>query len=436
MSPELIGVLGLLVMFVGLALGFHIGIILAITGFAGFVALAGFAKSLSLLTTTPYYTTTNYGFIALPMFIFMGELVFQGGIGTLLYSAASKWLGRLHGGLAMATVSSCAFFAALSGDSLSASATFGKIALPEMTRYNYDSKFACGAIAGAAGLAVLIPPSGVMILYCIFTEVSLGKLLIAGVIPGIMSAIIYMALIYFRVRLKPSLGPLSTEVALWKEKLIALGYIAPVAVVMVVMLGGIYLGVFSPIEAAAIGAFTVLVEVVVLKKLSLTTLRTAMVNVAKTTAMIFWVIIGAMIFSKFLVLSGLPDALSVFISGLPVPNLVILIIILLIYIALGCFMSVVAMLAITLPIFFPLLTGLGFDGVWLGILIVLEVEMAAITPPIGMNVYVLKATVGDLVSTGGIFRGVVPFFLADILILAILVAFPQISLWLPSTMFQ
>jgi len=236
--------------------------------------------------------------------------------------------------------------------------------------------------------------------------------------------------------LNPNIGPPTTEPVTWKERFVSVTWLAPILIILVVMFGGIYLGVFSPIEAAAVGAFTVFIVVLARRSLKMSAFKASMANMARTSAMIFLVIIGAMIFNKFLVLSGVPDALSAFVSSLPVPRLVILVIVLIIYIILGMFMNVPAMLAITLPIFFPLLNGLGYDGVFLGILIVLEVEMAAISPPLAMNVYVLKAVVGDLVSLGGIFRGILPFLLVDIFICVLLVAFPQISLWLPSTMFK
>jgi tripartite ATP-independent transporter DctM subunit len=305
-----------------------------------------------------------------------------------------------------------------------------------MMHHNYDSRLAAGVVAASGTLAVLIPPSGVMVIYCIFTEVSLGGMMMAGIIPGFLSALIYMVMIYVRVRLNPHLGPRSTEVVPWKERLLATRWLTPIAVIMIVMLGGIYLGIFSPVEAGAVGAFTVLVVVLARRSLSLTALRTGLTNAAETSAMIFFVVIGAMIFGKFIALSGLPDLLLAFVTGLTVPPVGILVVILLVYIVLGCVMDVPSMMCITLPMFYPLLHGLGFEDLWVGILIIKIVEIASITPPIGMNVYVLKGVVGDVVSLGGLFQGIIPFFIMDILTLAVLVAFPQISLWLPSMMYQ
>jgi tripartite ATP-independent transporter DctM subunit len=436
LSPETLGVVGILAMIAGLFLGVHIGIVLGGVGLLGCIVIAGFAKGIGLLASTAYFTVSNYGFIALPMFIMMGEFAFQGEIGSLLYTAVSKWMGHRYGGLAMATTVANAMFATIAGDSLSATATFGKIAIPEMIRYKYDKVFACGVVASAGCLAVLIPPSGVMILYCIFTSVSLGRLMMAGFIPGIISTIIYMSYIYTKVRLNPGMAPRSSEISSWRERFRVIKWIIPLAVVMIVMFGGIYTGIFSPIEAGAIGAFTVLILNLARGTFSLSKYAAAMANVARTTAMIFLVIIGAMIFSKFLVLAGIPDLVLTAITSLHMSKYVVLFIIIVLYLIMGCFMTVPAMLAVSLPLFFPLAEGLGFNGVWFGIIIVLMCEIAALTPPVGLNVYVLKAVVGDLVPTGGIFRGIVPFFFLNLIIVAILIAFPQLSLWLPSMMFK
>ena len=435
LSPELVGVLGIIVLFLGLSMGFHIGVTLAGVGFLGFVALMGFHKSLGMLTTTPYYTVADYSFIVLPLFLLMGEFAFQGGIGQLLYKAAAKWLGRIYGGLAMATTASAALFSSLTGSSLATAATFSKLAVPEMMALNFDKKLACGVVAASGSLAALIPPSGLMVLFSVFTEVSLGKLFIAGIFPGILSAMIYICMIYFRVRMDPSSGPRTTDIASFKEKVLILRWLAPVGIVVVVMLGGIYGGIFSPIEAGAVGAFTVFIVVVARRSLSLAAMKTSLMNAARTSAMIFFLVIGSIIFGKFLVISGLPDTLLTFVKDLAVPRIFILVSVLLLYTVLGTFLDVVAMLAITLPTFFPLLHGLGFDGIWIGILTIKMIEIAAITPPIGLNVYVVKGVVGDVINLRDLFQGILPFFAMDVLTLAILVAFPQISLWLPSKMF-
>ena len=436
LSPELLGILGFFFMFVLLAMGLHIGISLGVIGFIGCAIMLGFSKSLSMLVTTPYYVVANYAFIVLPMFIFMGEMAFQGGIGILLYKAAAKWLGRLHGGLAMATTAAAAAFGAITGSTLAAAATFGKLAIPEMKRHNYDAKLSAGVVAASGTLAVLIPPSGIMVLYSILTDVSLGKIMIAGIIPGFMSATIYMVMIYFRVRLNPRLGPRSTEIVSWKERFSSVRWLTPVAVVMIAMLGGIYTGVFTPIEAGSVGAFVVFVVVLARRSITPSMLVTTLANTIRASSMIGLVIVGAMVFGRFLMLTDLPEALLAFVTGLAIPPVGVLVVILLIYVVLGCIMDVPAMIVITVPMFYPLLHGLGLDDIWVAVLIIKIVEIAAITPPIGLNVYVLKGVVGDAVSVGDIFRGILPFFVMDILTLALLVAVPKITVWLPSMMFK
>lgn len=436
LSPELIGILGFLAMFVLLAIGIHIGVSLGMVGLIGCGIMLGFSRSISLLVTTPYYVVADYNFIVLPMFILMGEMAFQGGIGILLYRAASKWLGRLHGGLAMATTAASAALGAITGSSLAATATFGKMALPEMRRHNYDDSLSAGVVAASGTLAVMIPPSGIMVLYTILAPVSLGKLMIAGVIPGFISAFIYMVMIYTRVRLNPQLGPRSTEMVSWKDRFASIRWLTPVLIVMLAMLGGIYVGIFSPIEAGAVGAFTVFLVVMARRSLSLSQLMSTLVNTVRASAMIGLVIVGAMVFGRFLMLTELPDALTVFVSSLQISPVAILCVVLAIYIVLGCIMDVPAMIVITVPIFYPVLHGLGLDDIWVAILIIKIVEIAAVTPPIGLNVYVLKGVVGDDVTVGSIFRGIIPFFIMDVLTLVLLVAVPQIALWLPSTMFD
>ena len=436
LSPEIIGILGFLAMFVLLAFGIHIGISLGVIGFIGCGIMLGFSRSLSLLVTTPYYVVADYSFIVLPMFILMGEMAFQGGIGILLYMAASKWLGRLHGGLAMATTAASAALGAITGSSLAATATFGKMALPEMRRHNYEDSLSAGVVAASGTLAVMIPPSGIMVLYTILAPVSLGKLMIAGVIPGFISALIYMVMIYTRVRLNPQLGPRSTELVTWKERFASIRWLTPVLIVMIAMLGGIYVGIFSPIEAGAVGAFTVFIVVMARRSLPLSKLMSSLVNTIRSSSMIGLVIVGAMVFGRFLMLTELPDALTVFVSNLDISPVAVLGVVLAIYIVLGCIMDVPAMIVITVPIFYPVLHGLGLEDIWVAILIIKIVEIAAVTPPIGLNVYVLKGVVGDTVTVGNIFRGIIPFFIMDVLTLVLLLFVPQISLWLPSTMFE
>ena len=434
-SSELIGVLGFIVMLLGIFLGIHLGVVLSLVGFAGFVTLLGFSKSISVLVTTPYHLVTNYSFIVLPMFVLMGEFTVQGGLGRLLFKAFYLWMGRIHGGVAVGTTAASAIYGAISGSSMAATAVFSKIAVPEMMRLNYDKKFACGVVAAAGPIDAMIPPSGLMVLYCILTGVSLGKVMIGGIIPGVLTALAYMGMIYIRARLNPNLGPPSRESFSLREKTAAIGWLTPVLIVVIVMIGGIYVGIFSPVEAGAVGAFSVFAVVLARRSIDLRALIDVLTNTATTSGMIFFVLIGGIIFGKFVALSGLSEWLLRFVKGIEAPPLVILSVILFIYLILGCIMDVPAMLVTTLPIFFPILDGLGLDGVWFGILIIQICEIGVITPPIGMNVFVMKAVLGDLISLEDLFRGIFPLFILFLLILAVLVAFPILSLWLPSKMF-
>ena len=435
LNQEIIGLIGILALVVFLGLGVHVGIAMGFIGFLGAVALIGFSKSFSLLSTTPFHTI-DYTILVLPMFILMGEFAFHGGMGVRLYTAASKWLGKVYGGVAMTTTVAVAFFSAISGSALASAATFAKMAVPEMTRLKYDSKFACAVVAASATLDILIPPSGLMVLYCIFTGASLGKLMFAGFIPGFLSALNYMIIIYFRARIDPNLRTQPIEGASWREKMIAARMITPEAIIVVVVFGGIYSGIFSPIEASAVGAFSVFIAGLARKALSLSLFKTSLIATARTTAMIFLIIAGSMIFSKFVAIAGLQEALLTFVSALAMDRYIILALVLFSYLILGMFMDVVAMLAITLPIFFPLLVALRFDDIWVGILIMKMAGIGTLTPPVGMVCYVVKAIVGDVVTLEGLFRGIWPFVAADVLTLVLLVAFPQITLWLPSVIYQ
>jgi tripartite ATP-independent transporter DctM subunit len=313
---------------------------------------------------------------------------------------------------------------------------FSKIAVPQMSKYNYDTRLSCGVVAASATLAALIPPSGMMIMYTIFTDESLGRMLIGGFIPGALSAALYMAMIYTRVRLNPKLAPTLVEAVPWREKIVALGKLTPVVILVIVMLGGIYFGICSPYEAGGLGALTIFVISLVLRKLTWAGFKTSLINTARLTSSLFFLLVIAMLFGKFMTVSGLQKILNDFVLGLQVPTALIIIACLCVYFVLGTFMDAISQMAITLPIFYPLLTNLGVDGIWFGILFIKMCEIAQITPPIGISVYVTQGILSDVISLPGLFKAIFPFLLIDILTVAILLAFPQIVLWLPSMMFQ
>ena len=436
MEPHFTVLFGILAMLLLLATGMHVAIAILIVSFVGLSILLGVKSSLTFLMTTPFSSAMGYGFVVLPLFVLMGEFAVQGKIAPLMYDAMSKLLGRLRGGLAMATTGAIAAFGTVTGSSLVSVAVFSKIAVPEMSKYNYDTKLSCGVVAASATLAALIPPSGMMIMYTIFTDESLGRMLIGGFIPGALSAALYMAMIYTRVRLNPKLAPTLVEAVPWREKIAALGKLIPVMILVIVMLGGIYFGICSPYEAGGLGALTVFVISLVLKKFTMEGFKKSLINTARLTSSLFFLLIIAMLFGKFMTVSGLQKILSDFVLGLEVPTTFIIIACLCVYFVLGTFMDAISQMAITLPVFYPLLTHLGVDGIWFGILFIKMCEIAQITPPIGISVYVTQGILSDVISLPGLFKAIFPFLLIDILTVAILLAFPQIVLWLPSMMFQ
>jgi tripartite ATP-independent transporter DctM subunit len=436
MSPFLtvfMGIAGLLLL---IATGLHVAVAILIVSFVGLSMLIGVNNSMVFMVTTPFSAATGYGFVVLPLFILMGEFAVQGKIAQMMYEAMFRILGRLRGGLAIATTGAIAAFGTVTGSSLVSVAVFSKIAVPQMKKYQYDTKLACGVVAASATLAMLIPPSGMMIIYTIFTDESLGRMLIAGIIPGAVSAAIYMLMIYTRVRLNPSLAPIRVDTVPWKEKMVALGKLAPVLILVIVMLGSIYFGICSPYEAGALGALTMFILGLILKNFTLTSFKMSLINTARLTTSLFFLLILAMLFGKFMTVSGMQDIISNIVLGLEVPPFVIVIACLAVYLVLGTFMDAISQMAITLPIFYPLLSSLGVDGIWFGILFIKMCEVGQITPPIGISVYVTHGILSDTISLPDLFKAIFPFLLMDILTIGVLFAFPQIVLWLPSLMFR
>ena len=432
MTPLAIGLIGLAVLFVLLLSRMPIGLVMALVGFAGFAYIAGFNDALGVLRTVPYSTFANYNMSIIPLFILMGAFCFYSGLSKDLYNTVHAWLGHFRGGLSMATVGACAGFAAVSGSSLATAATMGTVALPEMKRFKYDDRLATGSVAAGGTIGILIPPSIVLIIYAVLTEQSIGKLFLAGIIPGILEAIFYLLTIYIICKFNPLLGPPGPRTT-FRQKIVSLRGSWVVLVLFVVIMGGLYLGWFSPIEAAGIGAFGAFIFALFRKKLPWQSFKESLFDTGKTTTMIFIILMGAMIFGYFLAVSRLPYELAATISALPVNSYVILAIILVFYLFLGAVMDSLAMMLLTVPIFFPLILELGFDPIWFGILIVRICEIGLITPPVGLNVYIIRGVAKD-VPMQTIFRGIVPFLIADVLHVTLLVAFPQLSLFLPNLM--
>ena len=421
-----VGYVGIALLFVLLFSGMSIGLVMILVGFLGMAYLTNMTSGLSFLGTVPYVTIANYSFAVLPLFILMGELAFASGLSDELYFMVNRWIGHLPGGLAMATVGGCALFGAVCGSSTATAATMATVALPEMRRYNYKPVLATGALASAGTLGILIPPSNGFIIYALTTNLSIGKLFISGIVPGIILAILFMLTIYFWTKYDKELAP-SAPSSSWKERLLSLRGSWGVMVLFGVVMGGLYLGVFSPTEAAGIGAFGAFAFGLLRRRLTLRRFVESLLATMKITGMIFLIVIGTMIFGYFLAITNVPAKVSVFVGNLEVDRIFILLGILILYVVLGCLMDIVAMVLLTMPFIFPIVTTLRYDPIWFGVVMVVMMEMGLITPPVGLNVYVISGMAKD-VPMYTIFKGILPFLLAIVVMIAILILFPEIAL--------
>ena len=430
-SSSMVGLIGMIVLIVLLFFRMHVGFAMVTIGFLGFIYLGGLNPALKVLATVPYRTLADYTISVLPLFIFMGILASNTGIGESLYHSAQDWLGEVRGGLAIATTLACAMFAAISGDSLAGTVTMGKIAVPEMKRYRYDDSLASACVSAGGTLGFLIPPSLGFIFYAILTEGSVGKLFMAGILPGILLTSLFIAIIGIISRINPRLAPAGSKTT-FKQKIMSLKHTWAMLCLFLLVMGGIYGGIFTPTEAGAIGAFGAIVISAVGRRLTRRNFLNSLLEAAQTTGFIVAIIIGAFIFMRFLAISELSFMLAELVVATSLNRYVIFALIIVIYIILGMFMDIMACLPLTIPIFFPVILALGFDPIWFGVVVVLVVEMGLITPPIGMNVFVLSGVSG--VPVGTIFRGVWPFVAAMLICIIILTFFPQIALFLPSMM--
>jgi C4-dicarboxylate transporter DctM subunit len=431
MDPFVVGLIGIAVLIALIFSGLPIGPGMALVGFVGFAYLTDLEPALGLLKTVPYSTFASHSLSVIPLFILMGAFAFRAGLSADIFDAIYKWVGNFRGGIAQATVIACACFAAISGSSLATAATLGAVALPEMRKFKYDDGLATGAIAAGGSIGILIPPSVILIIYGIITEQSIGKLFLAGFIPGIMEAVFYLVTIWFLTLRNPHLGPKGPKTTT-KEKLVALKKTWEVLILFIVVIGGIYAGVFTPTEAAGVGAFGAFFFILLRGKLTYGVFIDSLKQTLSISGMLFMIIMGAMIFGYFLSVSQLPSNIASIASGLPVNRYIILILILLITLALGCVMDSMAIVLLAVPVFYPVILNLGFNPIWFGILVVRVTEMGLITPPVGMNVFIIKGISG--VPIQKIFRGVYPFLIADFIQVAFLIAFPQIVMLLPNMM--
>jgi len=431
MEPPLIGLIGIGVLFLLMFLGLPVGFAFLLVGFTGVGFLTTMGMGLSILGVSPYATAASYFFAVLPCFMLMGLLCGAAGLVTEVYRFFHTWFGHLRGGLAIATTGACAAYAGVTGETFSACAIMGKLSLPEMRKYKYDSKLATGTIAAGGTLGILIPPSGALILYGIITGTSIGKLFISGILPGILLAFLFMLVIYIQARLNPSLALPGPKFS-WRERFSTLRGTLPILVLFILVIGGMYLGIFTPTEAGAVGAFLAFVIALIKRKLSKEGFITCLKDTMLTTGMIFVILIGAMVFNYFIVMSGLSTELANFIAVFAVSPYLVFTFAVVILLILGALMDEPPMILLTMPILFPIVTQVGFDPVWFGVTSTLLCTAGLILPPVGMNVFIV-AGVAD-VPLFDVYRGILPFFLAILACIALLTIFPQIALFLPNLM--
>lgn len=434
MEEYQIGLVGFLILLALIIVRVPIAFSLTLVGLGGMIFLSGSEAAFSLASAQIYSSVSSNTLTAVPLFLLMGYFAFHAGLTRACFDTARIWMGKLPGGLAIATVAGCALFGACAGSGIAAAGAMGRVSIPEMIRYGYDRKLACGSVAAAATLAVLIPPSIIMVVYAIMTEVSIGRLLLAGYLPGILSALILMAMIIVRVSRDPSLAPALPIAITWTDRIKSLKNIWGITFLITLVLGGIYSGFVTATEAAAIGALGTFILMILAKKLSRTTFKDSMLETSRTTGMIFLLLVGAAFFTGFMALSGVPQKLAELIVQGQFSIWGVLLIVCLVYLFLGCFLDSISMMLLTLPVLLPVLKGLDVDLIWFGIIIVKLVEIGCITPPFGITVYVVKGVVGNTISLEEVFKGIWWFLWMEILTLVILIAFPIISTILPDTM--
>jgi len=412
-------------------LGMPIAFAFALVGGIGTIIVKGLNPGLALLGSAPFTWATNYNLLALPTFIMMGEFIYHAGVSSQLYEAGYKWVGRFRGGLAISTELASTAFGACCGTSLAASATMGTVAFPEMIKYKYNPRLACGAIAAGGSLSSLIPPSAPFIVYGFMTNTSVSKLFIGGIVPGILLSAGFILAIIIMCWRNPSLGPPGPSFPL-KERLKSLTGVGGALFIFVVVMGGLFAGVFTPSEAGTIGAFGAFVLIIIMRKLTWSNLKGALKGGIKSTSFVLTITIGAMIFTNFLTVSGFTSMFTGYVLGLDFPPGVLMVFLIIMYVILGCFMDALAMFMLTLPIVFPIVIGIGFDAVWYGIISTMLCEVALITPPVGMNSFIVHGVTG--VPLPEVFRGILPFFIIMFLAIIVLYFFPEIVTFLPDIM--
>jgi tripartite ATP-independent transporter DctM subunit len=431
MTPMMIGLIGIALLILITFSRMSIGIVMGLIGVVGFAYMKGLEPALGLLKTVPYTTFADETLSVMPLFLLMGTFAFESGMSEDMYRTVYVWLGKFRGGLAMATIAACALFAAISGSGIATAATLGRVAMPEMKRYNYHPRLSTGCLAAGGTIGIMIPPSVILLLYGILTEQSIGKLFMAGFIPGVIQALFYMIVIMVLTRLNPELGPPGPRFSM-REKLVALKGIGEVVTLFVIVIGGLYLGIFTPTEAAGVGAFGAFLCMIFRRSLTWASFKKCLTETSSTTGMLFLIILGAMLLNYFLSVTRLPFELAGLVVKLDVSRYVVLGLVVVMMMFLGAIMDELAIMLLTIPVLYPVMMRLGFDPIWFGVIVAKLMEIGMILPPVGINVYVI-AGVTD-VPMGTIYRGIMPFVIADTIEIILLTVFPQIITFLPNLM--
>jgi len=437
MSPSSVGIIGILLMLAVFMTRMPVAYVMTLVGFGGFSYLISMDAGLNLLPRIFFDTFSSYELTTIPLFVLMGQLAFNTGISRRLYNTAYTFLGNTRGGLAMATVSACTAFGAVCGSSPATAATMATVGIPEMKRFDYSDELAAGSVASGGGLGMIMPPSVVLIIYGILTEQSIGALFVSGIFPALLLTLLFIASIYVSCRIDPERGPKGERFS-WVQKLKSLAGLADTVFIFSFVTAGLFFGFFTPTESAAVGVLAILLVSIVRRQLSWAAFVKSLNETLQTSCMILFLVAGAVVFGKFLAVTRIPFDLAAWIGGFDLPPFVIMSIIILIYFLGGCFMDSLGLIMLTIPIFFPIITNLGYDPIWFGVIIVLVTEMGVITPPVGINVYVVYGVAQNMatgISLESIFRGIVPFLVAVIGGIIILMLFPQIVLFLPNLVY-
>ena len=437
MSPTLIGIIGIVLMLIIFMARMPVAYVMALVGFLGFSFMISLKGGLNLLSRNVYESFSSYGLTTIPLFVLMGQFAFNSGISRRLYDTAYKFLGSTRGGLAMATVAACTAFGAVCGSSPATAATMATVGLPEMKRYLYADELATGAVASGGGLGMIMPPSVVLIVYGVLTEQSIGALFVAGILPAIVMTILFVICIYAQCSIAPDQGP-PGEKFTWKQKMASLSGMGDTLTVFMLVMGGLFFGLFTPTEAAAVGAFGVLAVALIRRQMTWQGFVKSLYETLRTSCMIMFLIAGAVVFGKFLAVSRIPFDIATWIGGFNLSPFPVLMAVVAVYLLGGCIMDALALVMLTIPIFYPVIVHLGYDPIWFGVIIVLVTQMGVITPPVGINVYVVYGVAQSV--TGGvaleaIFKGIIPFLIAVIIGTILMAVFPQIILILPNLMY-